>query len=91
MADDKTTVLHCPVQGCGIDCFLFQLELMGPTGPNSSSCGGLAIWRTQGLAALASITITEKTKRRLKINVIQTNISTDQNSLTTGNNYLTGI
>ena len=90
---------------------------MGPTGPNSSSCGGLVVWPMQGLAALASITITEKTKCGLfvlkisfrtlklpsnsifeektfqqnskfllKINVKQTNISTDQNSFSTENN-----
>ena len=30
-----------------------KLELMGPTGPNSSSCGGPAVVRTQELALLA--------------------------------------
>ena len=33
--------------------YLTLLELMGPTGPNSSSCRGPAVWRTQGLALLA--------------------------------------
>ena len=33
----------------------YLLELMGPTGPNSSSCGGPDVPRFQGLAALAII------------------------------------
>jgi hypothetical protein len=34
--------------------FLYILELMGPMGPNSSSCGGPAVVRMQELALLAT-------------------------------------